>query len=75
MRPIFGEREPRCAVSAEANTMTTMVAMVLATAVGAAPAARAVALTFDDLPAAGTKNPNEDTSLSSKDVQASVDGY
>jgi hypothetical protein len=55
--------------------MTTMVAMVLATAVGAAPAARAVALTFDDLPAGGTKNPNEDTSLSSKDVRASVVGH
>lgn len=52
--------------------MTIMIVLLLAAVVGASPSAhpaKLVALTFDELPAAGTKNPNDDKSLSSKDVR------
>jgi peptidoglycan-N-acetylglucosamine deacetylase len=38
-------------------------------AAGTASTGRTVALTFDDLPAAGTKNPNDDRSVSTADIR------
>jgi hypothetical protein len=48
-----------------------LTAALVAVVVTVAPSgSRTVALTFDDLPAAGTKNPNEDKSVSTADVRA-----
>jgi len=52
--------------------LLAMILVAVATlASGPGPAhTRLVALTFDDLPAAGTKNPDEDQSLSTPDIRA-----
>jgi peptidoglycan/xylan/chitin deacetylase (PgdA/CDA1 family) len=51
--------------------LATILVAVATLASGPGPAqTRLVALTFDDLPAAGTRNPDEDQSLSTPDIRA-----
>ena len=55
----------------EADVLATILVAVATLASGLGPAqTRLVALTFDDLPAAGTRNPDEDQSLSTPDIRA-----
>jgi hypothetical protein len=74
MAPIVADAE--AGFGGPLNAFELMKAMIEAGAAGVhfedqlASEKKCVALTFDDLPAAGTRNPDEDRSLSTPDIRA-----